>query len=221
MSTELVSLVFLPIALGLLGFIEPCSMGANLLFIKSIEAHPPAAKVTAATVFTLTRGLVIGLLGLAAALMGSLFIGVQKAFWMALGSVYLMLGIVYLTGRSGILMRRIGPSLTRLSTTRGTVGLGLLFGLNIPACAAPLLFVLFGAAAGAGTLARGFGTLALFGLALSLPLLIALAVPTVAHRLDRLAGLSRRMPLWTGVVLTALGLWSLWFGLYVRVEEWA
>jgi cytochrome c-type biogenesis protein len=37
--------------------------------------------------------------------------------------------------------------------------------------------------------------------------------------LDWLAGLSGRMPFWTGVVLIALGLWSIGFGLFAHLPE--
>ncbi len=91
----------------------------------------------------------------------------------------------------------------------------MLFGLNIPACATPLLIVLFGAAAVGGvSFARGFTSLALFGLALSLPLIVAVLVPSARRALDWIAGLSQRAPLWTGVVLIGLGLWSIGFGLF-------
>jgi len=33
---DLISLALLPFALGLLGFIEPCSVGASLLFLKYV-----------------------------------------------------------------------------------------------------------------------------------------------------------------------------------------
>lgn len=220
MSAEWINLIVLPIGLGLLGFIEPCSMGANLLFVKHVEQRSAGARLVAVGVFTLTRGLFIGLLGVVAALLGRGFTSWQQAFWMVLGGLYLGLGVIYLTGRSGGLMRRIGPRLTRLSSVRGSAGLGLLFGLNVPACAAPLLFALFGAAAGAGTVLRGFTTLSLFGLALSLPLVVAVAVPWFGARLDRLAGLSWRMPFWTGAVFVLLGAWSIYLGLTLDLEAW-
>jgi cytochrome c-type biogenesis protein len=47
-------------------------------------------------------------------------------------------------------MRTLGPSLGRLSGTQGTVALAVLFGLNIPACAAPLLIAILGVAAVSG-----------------------------------------------------------------------
>jgi len=99
---------------------------------------------------------------------------------------------------------------------------GLVFGLNIPACAAPLIFALLGAAAAGGasgaTLASGFISLAVFGLALSAPLVAAVLFEPARRALDWLAGLSGRIPFWAGVVLVALGLWSIWFGLFVRIK---
>jgi len=164
------------------------------------------------------------LFGVAAALLGTAFTALQQGFWIVLGAVYLILGLVYLVGKSGFFLRRLGPSLKRLSPRTGSAGLGLLFGFNIPACAAPLLFALFalfGAAAGAATVLKAFVALALFGLALSLPLVLAVAFPPIGRQLDRLAGLPRRMPFWTGVVFVILGLWSIWFGAFVDLKKWA
>ena len=219
----LVNLVFLSVGLGLLGFIEPCSMGSNLLFIKYLEGKNGAAKVVQIGVFTLTRAVFIGALGAGAALIGSVFLGIQKGAWLFLGSVYLVIGAIYLFGRAAVLMRSIGPNLARLSGVRGSAGLGLLFGLNIPACAAPLIFALLGATA-VGTSANaalGFFILALFGLALSLPLVLALSWSPARRALDRLAGLSSRLPVWTGIVFIGLGLWSMYFGLFVSLKDWA
>src|SRR3546814_16087483 len=92
-------------------------------------------------------------------------------------------------------------SLARLSGVKGSVGLGLLFGFNVPACAAPLIFALLGTAAASGvagaTPAAGFISLALFGLALSLQLVVSVLFAPARRALDRLAGLSSRLHLWT------------------------
>jgi cytochrome c-type biogenesis protein len=69
-----------------------------------------------------------------------------------------------------------------------------------------------------GTLATGFIALAIFGLALSLPLVLAILVPPAARGLDWLAALSRRIPLWTGLLLIVLGLWSIGFALFAEVN---
>lgn len=225
MATPLFELFILPLGLGLLGFIEPCSMGANLLFAKFLEGKTTAAKLFQVTVFTLARMGLIGLLGALAALAGSAFIGFQKAMWVVLGALYFLLGVAYLAGKAGALMRTVGPSLEGLNDTRGAAGLGLLFGLNIPACAAPLIFALLGMAAtgGAGgeTIATGFLSLAVFGLGLSIPLIALVALPLSRRALDWISRLSVRAPRLTGFVLVGLGLWSIGFAFFVNLEKWS
>ena len=217
-----INLVALPVGLGLFGFIEPCSIGSTLVFVKYLEGRGAAAKIAQVGVFAATRAIFIGLLGILAVVLGAAFIGLQKGAWVLLGAIYVAIGVLYLVGKAGTLMTSLGPSLARVSDLQGSAGLGILFGLNIPACAAPLLFALLGAAAASGiaggTLAAGFFSLALFGLALSLPLVLAVFFAPARRALDWLAGLSRRLPFWTGVLLIALGLWSIGFAFFVPVE---
>lgn len=219
MSESLTAAVLLPVGLGLFGFIEPCSIGSTLVFIKVMEGRSPAVKLWQVGVFTVTRALFIGALGAIAVLVGSAFTGFQKAMWTGLGVLYVALGLLFVAGRAGYVMTSLGPSLARIGDLRGSAALGLLFGLNIPACSAPLLFALLGAAAAGGvsgaTLANGFSSLALFGFALSLPLAVAVLIPPARRALDWLAALSGSIPRWTGIVLIALGIWSIWFGLFV------
>lgn len=223
MEISLVSLILIPLGLGLLGFVEPCSIGSTFIFLKYLEGKSALAKLSQVAVFALTRGVFIGALGAAAALLGAAFIGFQKTAWIVLGSLYVAIGLFYLLGRAGFLMHRLGPSLSRLSGGRGAISLGILFGLNIPACAAPLIFALFGTAAvggAGGAIAAGFISLAVFGLALSLPLVLVAAFAPARRALDWVAGLSRRIPFWIGLVLIALGAWSISFGLFVNLENW-
>lgn len=214
--------VALPVFFGLFGFIEPCSIGSTLLMVKQIEGRSARDKIAQMLIFATTRGLVIGLLGLVAAGIGSAFLGWQKGAWLMLGVFYVILGLMYLGGRARLLMHTIGPGLQRLRSRRGAAVLGLIFGLNIPACAAPLILALLALAAAGGAsnaeLGAGFVSLGLFGLALSLPLVLAVFVAPVRAWLDRLAALSRRMPRWTGALFVVLGLWSIWFGLFVSIR---
>jgi len=223
MEFGLFNLFILPTALGLFGFIEPCSIGSSLIFIKYLEGKGGAQKLAETALFALSRALFIGALGVVAVLVGSAFLGFQRGAWIVLGIAYAAIGFLYLFGRAGILMRSIGPRLARLNGARGSVGLGLLFGLNIPACAAPLLLVLLGVAAVGGAsgeaLFTGFVSLAVFGLALSLPLVAAAAFEPARRLLDQLAGLSDKIPFWAGVILVALGAWSIWFGLFAALPE--
>jgi cytochrome c-type biogenesis protein len=221
MDLTFTSIVALPVGLGLVGFVEPCSIGSTLLFVKYLEGKDAGRKLAQVAVFAGARALFIGLLGALATVVGSTFLGFQKAAWVALGAAYLLIGLLFLIGKSGALALSIGPRLASLSEVRGSATLGVLFGLNIPACAAPLLFALLAAAAAGGsagaTAATGFIALALFGLALSLPLVAAVLFERARRALDWLAGLSRRLPLWTGLLLIVLGLWSIWFGIFARI----
>ncbi|MBA5775593.1 hypothetical protein H2509_00475 [Stappia sp. F7233] len=221
MEFGLFNLLILPLGLGLFGFIEPCSIGSSLIFIKYLEGRQDTQKLAETVIFAATRSLFIGSLGVAAVLVGSAFVGFQRGAWIALGTVYGAIGVLYLTGRAGFLMRSLGPRLAGLNGTGGSIGLGVIFGLNIPACAAPLLLVLLGFAATSGAsgsaLISGFVSLAVFGLALSLPLVAAVAFEPARRMLDKLAGLSARMPFWAGVLLIVLGLWSIWLGVFATL----
>lgn len=220
-ETSLSAFILLPIAFGLFGFIEPCAIGATLLFLKAMEGTPASVKIAQVLAFTLSRAVFIGVLGALAAFVGSLFLALQKVVWILVGLIYLAIGALYLTRRIGPLMVSIGPRLTAMSTPRGAMYFGAVLGLNIPACAGPLLLALLAASAAGGaggeTVARGFVSLALFGLALSLPLVLAVLFSGPRRALDWLAGLTRKMPFWTGGLFVVLGLWSIWFGLFVSI----
>lgn len=150
-GNPLLDLVALPVAFGLFGFIEPCSIGATLIFIKVLEGKSAAEKVVQVATFALGRGIFIGLLGAVAVLVGSAFFGFQKAARVVPGALYTALGLAYLSGKTGWVARSFGPSLGRFSSARGSAALGVIFGLNIPACAAPLLVALLGASAAGGS----------------------------------------------------------------------
>ena len=206
-------LLALSAGLGLLGFVEPCTVGSSLLFVKYLEGRETASKIRATAVFAVTRGAFLGALGAGAALVGAAALDLQRGFWIVLGLAYAGLGAVFLAGQQGRLMRTVGPALSRAGPDRGAAALGLLFGLNVPACAAPLLAAVLAATFGVGAALRGALYLGLFGLALSLPLLAAVVSERGASWVDRLAGLSRRAPALTGLVFVGLGLWSVWWGL--------
>ena len=206
--------VAVPLGLGLLGFIEPCTVGSSLLFVKYIERRRSgSARLADTAIFTLTRALVIGALGAGAALVGAAFTSVQRWFWIGLGLAYVALGLLYLSKQQWRVMRALGPRPGRAQHAGGGVALGILFGLNIPACATPILGALMVASAGAASVARGFIAMAVFGLALSLPLVVAVVWTPARRQLDRLTAVSERVPLWTGVVFIGLGAWSIYFGL--------
>ncbi len=78
---DLFNILWLPLGLGLFGFIEPCSIGASLLFIKYIENKDTSNKVIQVSIFALVRALFMGVLGLLAIWLGTAFLGLQKGAW--------------------------------------------------------------------------------------------------------------------------------------------
>jgi cytochrome c-type biogenesis protein len=218
MDAMVTALLLIPLGLGLLGSLEPGSIGATLIFLRHLEGQNAIRKLAQVVMFIITRAIFIGLMGVVAVAFGTAFLGLQKIAWVRLGAIYVLIGVFYLIGRAGALMMPTGPGLAVVANARGSASLGILFGLNIPACATPLIFGLFAAAAAGASgpvLASGFISLAVFGLALSLPLIAVVLFDIPRRTLDWLAGLSERLPFWTGAVFIGLGLWSLWFGLFV------
>lgn len=200
-------------ALGLLGFIEPCSVGSHLVFLKYLDACSPADRFVQTVLFALTRSGLMALLGAVAVILGAAFTGLQQGLWIVLGVFIALVGALYMGGGVRRVMAPLNRILPPVSTTTGSVGLGLAFGLNIPACAAPILAWLLGgtvAQASAGTgLLYGTSTLLIFGLALSSPLLLAVYTHRGRRWLDALARWAGRMPRWSGGILVVLGLWSI------------
>lgn len=217
----LFQLLILPAGLGLFGFIEPCSIGSSLLFVKYLEDKAAGEKVRQTVLFAATRAVFIGGLGVAAVAVGAAFVSFQKSAWVVLGALYVLIGAILLAGYAGSLMRTIGPGIAKLAGARGSAVMGVFFGLNIPACAAPLLAALLGAAAATGasgaTLGAGFISLGVFGFALSAPLVAAVFSARARRALDVLAHWAGSFPKWSGLILILLGAWSIYFGLFVEV----
>ncbi|MDP9438510.1 MAG: hypothetical protein M3P49_07175, partial [Actinomycetota bacterium] len=90
-----------------------------------------------------------------------------------------------------------------------SLGLGLLFGLNLPACAYPLVAALLGRSAASGA-ASGFAALFVFGLALSLPLVPLAFSERATKLLRRLGRFGGVTPYLVGVALLAISAYVLY-----------
>ena len=219
MMDGLAGLIALPIGLGLLGFIEPCTIGSSLLFLHHLEGRTPGEKAAQTLTFTAVRGLVMGALGVIAVIVGAAFVDFQKSSWAVMGVAYMVLGAAYLTGQVEAIKRPLGVGLRRLEGAKGAFAIGVLFAFNIPACAGPLLAVLLGTAAVAqpNSVGRGFLMMSLFGLALSLPIIVAVLSRRGRALLDSIARHSKRAPLVIGAIFVILGIWSIRFALVAEV----
>lgn len=205
------TLLALALGLGLLGFIEPCSLGANGVFLSYLRKKSRAARLYETIKFALVRSAVLGLFGLGLAFLGEFVFAAQKGFWLFLGLLYLALGIAVILNarlRWGI-FGRLSPGRWLSGHRDRSLGLGVLFGLNLPACAYPLMLALLGRSAASGA-AWGFAALFAFGLALSAPLILLTLSERSAKLIDRLDRLGGATPYVVGAVLIALAAYVLY-----------
>jgi cytochrome c-type biogenesis protein len=221
MDLNVYALVGLPIGLGLLGFIEPCTIGGHLVFLESQASRARLHRVNAALMFASTRSLVSGLFGALIALLGQYLIVVQTGAWFIFGVIYTALGLAFLIRKSGLFRWKVDLAPSTWKQVQNPVVLGLAFGLNIPACAAPILFGLLGLAGTAGTALAGFVMMFLFGLALTFPLIAVATDPRISDWLKATGAWMKQRPWMTGSIFILLGLWSIWFGLYVDPSKWS
>ena len=61
MAFAALEFLLLPVGLGLLGFIEPCTIGCHLLFLETQSSRSNREKLNAVLAFIATRSLVSGL----------------------------------------------------------------------------------------------------------------------------------------------------------------
>jgi len=164
---------------------------------------------------------VAGMFGALIALLGGLLINVQTGIWLVFGILYLTFGLAVMIGVSRIFKKRINFAPSTWKKASNPLVLGLAFGLNVPACAAPILFGLLGLAATTGTIVTGFTMMFIFGFFLSTPLILFATVPKLVVRLNRFSETLKQKRWIIGAVFIALGIWSIWFGLFVDPENWS
>ncbi len=204
-------LLALAVGLGLLGFIEPCSIGANMVFLGHLRQKGRGERLRETAKFALVRSTVLGLFGLGIAFVGGSVFAAQKGFWLLLGLLYLVLGVAVILNarfRWGLFGRITAGRLLPDNEDR-SLGLGLLFGLNLPACAYPLMLALLGPGAASGPL-LGFAALFVLGLALSLPLAPLAFSERAAKLFGRLARLGGATPYVIGAVFLLLAAYVLY-----------
>ena len=215
---EAVQFVGVPLGFGLIGFVEPCSMGASFVFLAYLRDRPAAERVRHAVTFVLIRSLFLGLLGGGVAWAGESIAKGSYLYSAGLGGLYILLGLAALGVHFGLLRLPAGDPRGWIEKKSGlALPMRILFGLSAPICAAPLFLALLGQAGVAG-MGKGFLSLGLFGLALSAPFLVLAASKRASDLLSRVGRHAPRMTLVAGVVLILLGLWSVvigWKGLPV------
>jgi len=171
-------------------------------------------RVWESTLFTVVRALILALVGIAAAFVGSKFITIQASLFVVLGIVYILLGIIVIINIYRPLFKT-DINLAKYVKNRGALSLGVIFGLVIPACAIALVVALIGRAALVGKVFEGFISLFIFGLTLSAPLIIISYFEQSNRIIQKIAMKARKMPWIAGVILIIVGvltmLTSVWW----------
>jgi cytochrome c-type biogenesis protein len=204
---ETYQLTVIPLAFGLLGFVEPCSIGANIIFLGYLQMRE-RNRMAEAVKFTVTRALFLGFIGLTAGALGQPLRAGTFSYSLLLGVFYVVIGLFALWwGYRGAGMRSLDVG--RYLPKDGAVPLGVIFGLSAPACSMPLLLALMGLGALKGAWV-GFLSLFIFGLALSAPLLWIARSERAEEKLRRLGGAAMRAPYLPGAVLILVGAVSIW-----------
>ena len=198
-----------PIVLGLVGFLEPCSLGANAIFLSYVMPLAGWRRMAEALTFTLSRGVFLGLVGAAAGAAGGAVLVLQRWYVIALGIVFILLGVLVLVGGSTSLPHLPSPGVGRLQRVRSVaLLLGVIFGLSAPACATPLLVALIARSVPLGA-AGGFLQMFVFGVAMSAPLLGLAVWRGWQQGLQRLRALRPYMPYLTGGALLLIGVYGI------------
>jgi len=220
LDLTLSALLFLPVGLGLLGFVEPCTIGSHMIFLSSQERRENHGRAVALASFIVARILVMGAFGAVLGLLGQTLVEVQTFLWLVFGFAYLAIGLAFAMGRGDLFKARVELGRGAWRHAENPWIMGAAFGLNIPACAAPIVFALLGMTISSGAW-LGFMTMALFALALSVPLIPMALVPRFAKWLTRAAATLRARPWIIATVFVILGLWSIYFGLFVDPVNWS
>lgn len=195
-------ILFVPLAFGLLGFVEPCSIGANIIFLGYVKSREHN-KVVEALKFTLSRALFLGLVGLAVGLLGEPLRLGAYSYSLLLGVLYVVLGwlgFFWNYWRGGFPTLDVGRYLPK----EGAFPLGVVFGLSAPACSLPLFLALIGLGALQGAWV-GFLSLFLFGLALSAPLIWIVRSEKAEEILRRLGRVTLKVPYFAEFLLILVG----------------
>lgn len=187
----------LPIALGLLGFVQPCVVGVNSIFLGYLGQADSTTRAKELIKYVLVKTLFAMLVGAIAAGFGAIVL--SGASGNIPRVLLVLLGGIYIASRFRAMpVPNIVP--------RGNFSHGVLFGLGVPACAVPLFLSLGIIAAFSGNIYQGVIMLADFGAAISLPLLLIGAFARRTEMMKKISRLTNVSPVFAGTALILAGL---------------
>lgn len=175
-----VSLLFLPLVFGLVGAFTPCALGINAVFLGYITGKPRRRRLTEWTLFALARAAFLTVLGLAFGLLGQLVGDFVRGYQVVVAYGLILLGILFIASRFrplplptfSLAPAVAGKGETYRTNRNSALAMGAIFGLDIPACTSPLVLALLAETVLVGNYLFGAVALFIFGVAMSLPLLV-------------------------------------------------
>jgi cytochrome c-type biogenesis protein len=99
---EFASTLILSAGLGLLGFVEPCTVGSTAVLFRTAAGLSQDQRLSFAGTYVLVRAVLTGILGIAAVYVGSRFLAFQNMMWIGLGVLYVAIGIAYLAATARV-----------------------------------------------------------------------------------------------------------------------
>ena len=204
----MLDLFVIPVLFGLVGFLTPCSLGVNFIFLAYINGKERAARLKLAITFTLARAVFLSTLGILFALIGQQIVGFEFIYRKAIGLLFVVLGGLFIMNKFGYISFPGAKFLNyfRQGTGGSAATLGILFGLDIPACSTPLLIYLLGRTVLQGEVFFGAISLMVFGIAMSLPLVLISFFEGSNNFITRVSRGSGALSYGAGILLMLLGL---------------
>ncbi len=186
---NIVSLLFMPLVFGVVGAFTPCALGINAVFLGRIAGKSKHQRLTEWLLFSLTRAAFLAILGLAFGLLGQLVGDFVRGYQVIISYGLILLGTLFIASRFWPLPLpglSLMPAVANLGETHrtsagGALALGVVFGLDIPACASPLVLGLLAQTVLVGNYLFGVIALFIFGVGMSLPVLIVGAFDGANH----------------------------------------
>jgi len=197
---------------GLGGAFTPCTMGTNIVMIQHLNKKARAERLREWLIFATMRAIFLAAIGLLLGYLGHIVTDFTWWFQMLVNIGIVVLGIIFILGKN----RPILPGLNlaaklKIGKNMSAAALGSLFGLNITACIAPLVLAIVAKAVLAGNVLWSGLALFIFGIMLSLPILVAIFNENASQWISNIGQRYRKIlyPL-VGAVLIFLGLFEIY-----------
>ncbi len=210
--TDISSVSYIFVLLGGLGSgLSPCTLPTILLIVSYVGG----TKVSRLRSFYISLSFVLGIavtlsiLGVAASLLGQLFLG-NEIIWYVVAFIAIIMGLYLL---DCLKFNLNIPVAVKPLKTKGVIGaflLGLPFGLAASPCTMPVTATVLAYSAANANPVNGFFMMFIFAISRSIPLLLAGTFTGFVNNMKGMERWSSLIQKISGVILIIVGLYFLW-----------